>query len=144
MTEINDISDVSEFELEPTKNKTDKKSNRRNSTPFINNIKLPKQKPTQMNNKPIIKQQPIISDELIERHVYPLEELRTGSKKMIFKIASRPAIDKAQSLENKLVNSKYINKYLDNNLYISVLDGLNKHVKCGVLYLYYLLETKLE
>ncbi len=54
------------------------------------------------------------------------------------------AKNKKQILEQKLIDSKYINEYLDNNLYISYLDTLNNHLKFGIIYGYHYLDTMLS
>lgn len=99
-------------------------------------------KPVKMNNRPKIELPKKIIDEIKLTQEVP-DELKHGAKSMVVKAMSIPAKSCAPIFYQKLNQSKFINKYLDQYLMIDYIADLNDHIKFGLCYLYNLFESKM-
>ena len=83
-----------------------------------------------------------------ERRVTKKEETEVfdSVKSFIFKGLSMPMKNekKREVLNNRLQSSKYMNSYLQDNLYADYIDGLNPHYKAGFIYTYHYLNVLTE
>jgi len=62
-------------------------------------------------------------------------EIKSGVKNGIFYIASLPIrSDKRKKLKNNLEGSKFLNMYIDNNLYVDYLQDMNQDLKALACY----------
>jgi hypothetical protein len=139
--EIN-ADDLENFEENKKKNKHQKKEKKpKISKRLMMSIIKPPNLPFENNINKITNTEDI--KQYIEKTTNAVPEIKTGSKRVIYKIASMPCKDKSDILQKKLEQSEYLNKYLDNALYINYLDALNAHVKAGLCYAYYFTETLL-
>lgn len=83
-----------------------------------------------------------------ERKITKKEESEVfeSVKAFIFKGLSIPMRNekKREALSNRLQSSKYMNNYLQENLYADYIDGLNPHYKAGFIYTYHYLNVLTE
>lgn len=64
----------------------------------------------------------------------PPDEIKSGYKTCVFKLASKPIRpDKQEKLFKNLCESNYLNKYLDNS-YLDWLSDINHNIKAGLVY----------
>jgi hypothetical protein len=134
--EIN-ADDLENFEEKIKKNMKPKKEKKikLSKKMMLSIIKPPTlNKPVENNNNEEI-------NKYIQKTTNPVPEIKNNSKKVIFKIASLSAKGKSNILQEKLETSEYLNKYLDNNLYLNCVDTLNSHYKAALCYVYYFTET---
>lgn len=69
-------------------------------------------------------------------------EMKAGLKNGIFYVASLPIRrDKRRRLHNSLKTSKFLNKYIDNNLYVDYLERANSELKAMACYGYHYLQA---
>jgi calcineurin-like phosphoesterase family protein len=78
-----------------------------------------------------------------ERTTNQLTEIRTGGKKMVFKILSKTHTKDKAKFEESLNQSEYLNKYMDNQIYLSYIDSMNAHTKAGICFIYHYLNNLL-
>ena len=65
-------------------------------------------------------------------------ELKGGVKNTLLFLASKPIkADKQAILYAKLHNSKFLNSFIDNNIYTKYIDNFNDNLKCVVCYGYH-------
>ncbi len=65
-------------------------------------------------------------------------EIKSGLKEAVFQVASLPIRkEKRQDLYGRISKSEYLNKYIDNNIYLDYLKGLDSNLKAGACYLFH-------